>query len=550
MIPFVVSPPCDAVPAVPGKASSAAGGGAGQWSTKGDQATPADDGIPFSFLAWVDRCLAETLAAVPGAEGSLALQHCPTAMDGLPTDTLGPLPAGWPAAGVPDVPFELESPYGSHVAEVQTPLSSGLSDSNGGVGLPASWKQNASVIVPWRAADPMAANGPTAQGPQAKGPAAMGLATAPADPPQPDGLLPGQPGQNLAAQTTLLGTAPRAGVDTPPSVAPEVVVPESKPTAESSLPAHSPTRQRAAFGAAPTAAAHGQAAEVGEALHVQGQLSGVMMAEAGRPPHPLRRQSDRFEAQLDGAQTVALRAADSETRSTSADPAGADARRHASPEQPFEMVDRSRQDANNRAAASGAGGSAAEAYQPNRWPENGKSAAVGLQSTAADNQLLSTSGSPDKTDTASVRAFQATVMDQVVGKAALRTINGRSEIQIHLKPDFLGSVQMTVAGDKDQMMVRILTDQPLVKEIIETHLHQLKAELHHQGLTIERFEVMVKPDVDQQPNRDSFAHNMNQQSSQHGRRHEREQNPENPAREAPGRAMEERPQRSGIDYFA
>ena len=551
MIPFVVLPPCDAVPAVPGRAASAAGGGsAGQWSTKGDKATPADGDMPFSFLAWVDRSLAETLAAVPGAEGSLALQRCPTAMGGLATDTLRPLPAGSPAAGVPEVPFELESPYGSQVVEVQTPLSSGLSDPNGGLELPASWKQTASVIAPWPAADPTAANGPIAQGPQAKGPAAMGLATAPADLSQPDGRVPGQPGQTLAAQTTWLGTAPRAGVDTSPSATPEVVVPENKPTAERPLPAHSPTRQGVAFGAAPTAAAHGQAAEVGEALHLKGQLSGMMMAEAGRPPQALRRQSERFEGQLDGAQTVAVQAADSETRSTLADPAGAFARRHASPEQPFEMVDRSHHDANNRAVANGAGGSAADPHQLNLSPENGKSSAIGLQSTAADNLLVSTSGSPDKADTASVRAFQTTVMDQVVGKAALRTINGRSEIRIQLKPDFLGSVQMTVAGDKDQMMVRIMTDQPLVKEIIETHLHQLKAELHHQGLTIERFEVMVKPDVDQQPNRDSFAHNMNQQSSQHGRRQEREQNPQNPAREAPGQAMEERPRRSGINYFA
>jgi flagellar hook-length control protein FliK len=100
------------------------------------------------------------------------------------------------------------------------------------------------------------------------------------------------------------------------------------------------------------------------------------------------------------------------------------------------------------------------------------------------------------------------------------------------------------------MVVRILTEQPMVKEIIETHLHQLKAELHHQGLTIDRFEVMVKPDVDQQANRDSFAHNTNHQSSQHGRRQGREPNPQNPSRENSGQAMQERSQGSGINYFA
>ena len=82
-----------------------------------------------------------------------------------------------------------------------------------------------------------------------------------------------------------------------------------------------------------------------------------------------------------------------------------------------------------------------------------------------------------QTKDAAVKTFQTTVMDQIVDKAAIRSIHGRSEIQIRLKPEFLGHVQMNIAADKEQLVVRIMTDQPMVKEIIETHLHHLRTEL-------------------------------------------------------------------------
>ena len=148
------------------------------------------------------------------------------------------------------------------------------------------------------------------------------------------------------------------------------------------------------------------------------------------------------------------------------------------------------------------------------------------------------------------KSFQTTVMDQIVDKAALRSIHGRSEIQIRLKPEFLGNVQMNIAADKEQLVVRIMTDRPMVKEIIETHLHHLKTELQSQGLTIDKFEVMVNPDANQQHSREQFAQMFKHHSSQNGQRQSPGKDPEALNRAGGNVVDDDPPNRDGVNYFA
>lgn len=152
--------------------------------------------------------------------------------------------------------------------------------------------------------------------------------------------------------------------------------------------------------------------------------------------------------------------------------------------------------------------------------------------------------------------FQATVMDQIVDKANLRSVQGRSEIQIRLKPDFLGNVQMNIAADKEQLVVRMITDHPVVKDVVEANLHHLKTELQHQGLTIDRFEVTVNPDAGQQQNREQFAQMFKNPSFQNGQGQDPEPEPEAHHRENGsrggnhGRSSGDQPEEEGINYFA
>ena len=147
-------------------------------------------------------------------------------------------------------------------------------------------------------------------------------------------------------------------------------------------------------------------------------------------------------------------------------------------------------------------------------------------------------------------AFQTAVMDQIVEKISLRNFQGRSEMQIRLKPEFLGNVQMHIVADKEQMVVRMVTDQAAVKEIVESNLHQLKAELQNQGLSIDRFDILVNPDAEQHPNRDQFAQMFRQAPSQNEQRRDRNPEADTDPQDNGSRTDEDQPDKDGINYFA
>jgi len=86
------------------------------------------------------------------------------------------------------------------------------------------------------------------------------------------------------------------------------------------------------------------------------------------------------------------------------------------------------------------------------------------------------------------------VLDQMVQRAALHLKDGHGEISIDLKPEFLGRVRMQIATENQQVTVRIVTELPAVRDMIETGLTQLKSELQSQGLQVERLEVAVADD--------------------------------------------------------
>ncbi len=95
------------------------------------------------------------------------------------------------------------------------------------------------------------------------------------------------------------------------------------------------------------------------------------------------------------------------------------------------------------------------------------------------------------------KQFQTEVLTQIVKKASLNLRDGHTEIKIELKPEFLGHIRMHVASENQQVMVRMLTELPIVKEIIENNIYQLKADLQNQGLEVEKFEVFVSKDSEQ-----------------------------------------------------
>jgi len=175
-----------------------------------------------------------------------------------------------------------------------------------------------------------------------------------------------------------------------------------------------------------------------------------------------------------------------------------------------------------------------------------------------DNGLLNSSGHnmEKAADSAAIQKnteagqgdLRNQTMDQIVRKAAFFLRNGQHEARIELKPDFLGNIRMQVISDNHLVTVKILAQHGFVKDMIESNVHQLKADLQQQGLEVNKLEVSVSRDSEDSGNfKDKFAQSKARQNPA-GHRDEDHPARENqretarPARTAQGWAT--------VDYFA
>ena len=92
------------------------------------------------------------------------------------------------------------------------------------------------------------------------------------------------------------------------------------------------------------------------------------------------------------------------------------------------------------------------------------------------------------------RSLTSQTMNQIVQKAVLLQSNGQHEVQIDLKPDFLGHIRMQIISESHQVAIRIVAELPFVRDMLESNLSQLKAELQAQGLEVDELEVFVAHD--------------------------------------------------------
>ena len=92
------------------------------------------------------------------------------------------------------------------------------------------------------------------------------------------------------------------------------------------------------------------------------------------------------------------------------------------------------------------------------------------------------------------KPLQTKTLTQLVEKAVLELKNGKPEIKIDLKPEFLGHLRMQISTENHQVMLKILTETPIVKEILENNINHLKIALHNHGLEIDEFDVFLSQD--------------------------------------------------------
>ncbi len=95
---------------------------------------------------------------------------------------------------------------------------------------------------------------------------------------------------------------------------------------------------------------------------------------------------------------------------------------------------------------------------------------------------------------AAQRSLMSQTLNQIVQRAALSHHNGQYEVQLHLKPDFLGHIQMQIVSEGQQVTIKIVAEFLFVKDMLENNMHQLKADLQALGLDIDELEVSVAHD--------------------------------------------------------
>lgn len=84
------------------------------------------------------------------------------------------------------------------------------------------------------------------------------------------------------------------------------------------------------------------------------------------------------------------------------------------------------------------------------------------------------------------------VLAQIVDKAKLMVKLNSSEMNIQLKPEFLGKLSIKVLVEDGLVTARFVTDNNHVKQVLESSLGALRQSLESQGLKVDKTEVEVQ----------------------------------------------------------
>ncbi len=101
------------------------------------------------------------------------------------------------------------------------------------------------------------------------------------------------------------------------------------------------------------------------------------------------------------------------------------------------------------------------------------------------------------------------VFTQIVEHAKLNLSNGQSQMELQLKPDNLGKIQLKISMENQLVTARFVAESDQVKQIIETNLNVLKRSLYESGIQVDSMMVAVG----QQNHSGAFQHSMNGQGS-------------------------------------
>ena len=105
------------------------------------------------------------------------------------------------------------------------------------------------------------------------------------------------------------------------------------------------------------------------------------------------------------------------------------------------------------------------------------------------------------------------VVEQFRGEYSPET----KEMQVQLKPESLGKIDISLSYDNEQLTGKMLVESELVRAQLENSLKGLKSDLLRQGINIEQFKIETAKNSPQQvENQDKFAFNDQDSASSDG----------------------------------
>jgi hypothetical protein len=81
------------------------------------------------------------------------------------------------------------------------------------------------------------------------------------------------------------------------------------------------------------------------------------------------------------------------------------------------------------------------------------------------------------------------IAGQVGQKLRLSIPRGDRQLQLHLKPDHLGRIQLNINNTGDQVTVHIITEHESTRDVLLNHSGELKAALMEQGIRLDKVDV-------------------------------------------------------------
>jgi flagellar hook-length control protein FliK len=110
---------------------------------------------------------------------------------------------------------------------------------------------------------------------------------------------------------------------------------------------------------------------------------------------------------------------------------------------------------------------------------------------AANNQQQAPVANSEVTASTTNHINRDDLFAQIVEKAKVLVNNGHSEMEISLKPEHLGKLQLKISVVDQVVTAKFMAESQQVKEVIETHLNQLRRNLQDTGVQVDQLMVSV-----------------------------------------------------------